>query len=550
MPEVAAQKETLRSRLLALMALRVIFALLFLGITAWFQIKADSWLTLYPLYAIVIGICVLTILYALLLRWLKGLTAFAHGQVLFDILLVTAIVYVTGGVESFLSSLYFLAIISGSIILGRRGGFYAASVSSICYGLLMDLDFYRFLPQGYKVIASSVVYAWDDLLTTIATNILAFFVVAYLTGYLSERSEKMEEQLIEREIDVRRLEVLNRQIVENINSGILTLDQEGKITSFNRTAERLTGLRFTDIYRKDIGEIFPFLTEELPPEERALPFLREEKSFRRADGNELFLGFSISRAREVDVDKIVIFQDLTRMKEMEEQLMRDEKLKALGELAAGMAHEIRNPLASMSGSIQVLEEGLHPDDSDNRRLMDIVLRETSRLNDLITDFLVFARPAPGNRAVVDLGDLMSDILQVFRNSPGGQGVEIALDMSEELFVEGDRRQLQQVFWNLFLNGAQSMPGGGKLEITSRRGVDSMAEITVADSGEGVATDDMERLFDPFFSTKESGTGLGLALVHRVIESHGGTIAVHSRRGKGSIFTIRLPLADAKREMAG
>ncbi|MFQ5585533.1 MAG: nitrogen regulation protein NR(II) [Thermodesulfobacteriota bacterium] len=550
MPEVATQSDTLKSRLLALMVLRVIFALLFLGVTAWFQIRADSWPNLYPLYAIVIGICILTILYARLLHWLKGLVTFAHWQVLFDILLVTAIVYVTGGVESFLSSLYFLAIISGSIILSRRGGFYAASASSICYGLLMDLDFYRILPQGYKVISSSVVYAWDDLLTTIATNILAFFVVAYLTGYLSERSVKMEKQLKEREIDVKRLEALNKHIVENINSGILTLDQAGRITSFNKTAERLTGYSLRDIYQSNIDDIFPSLMEDLPSDEGDLASFREEKSFKRADGNELFLGFSISSAHDVDVDKIIIFQDLTRMKEMEEQLKRDEKLKALGELAAGMAHEIRNPLASMSGSIQVLEEGLTSDDSDNRRLMNIVLRETARLNDLITDFLVFARPAPSNREAIDLKSVLTDILDVFKHSPGARGIEILSEMSDGLFVEADRRQLQQVFWNLFLNGAQSMPEGGRLEIVCRAGTGSTAEISVSDNGEGVVPDDLERIFDPFFSTKESGTGLGLALVHRVVESHGGRVTVQSGRGSGSTFTIHFPLVEANREVVG
>lgn len=550
MPEVGGQNTTLKKRLLALMVLRVIFAILFLGITAWFQVKAASWPNLYPLYVIIIGICLLTILYARMLHWLKRLAPFAHWQALFDIILVTAIVYVTGGVESFLFPLYFLVIISASIILGRRGGFYAASVSSICYGLLMDLDFYRLLPQGYKVISSSVIYAWDDLLTTIATNILAFFVVAYLTGYLSERLLQVEEQLKEREIDVKRLEALNKHIVENINSGILTLDKAGRITSFNKTAERLTGYPLKDVYQKRVEDIFPSLMESSTAEEGDKVSFREERSFRRADWGELLLGFSVSDADDVDVDKIVIFQDLTRMREMEEQLKRDEKLKALGGLAAGMAHEIRNPLASMSGSIQVLEDGLSYEDRDNRRLMDIVLREAARLNDIITNFLVFARPASGAMEVVDLKGLVKDILDVFRNSPVGSGVTISLEVADGLLVEADARQLRQVFWNLFLNGAQAMSGGGKLEIASRAGDGAMAEITVSDSGDGVSPDDLERIFDPFYSTRESGTGLGLALVHRVVESHGGSIKVSSSQGEGSTFTLTLPLAEARREAAG
>jgi two-component system sensor histidine kinase PilS (NtrC family) len=545
------QKETLKNNLLTLMALRVVFAVLFLGVTAWFQIKADSPFhsQLYPLYTIIVGICFLTIIYLLLLRWLKGLLALAHWQVLFDILIVTAIVYVTGGVDSFLSPLYFLAIISGSIILGRRGGFYAASASSIAYGLIMDLDFYKMLPQEYKVISSGTIYAWDDLLTTIITNILAFFVIAYLTGYLSERTARVEKRLEERDINFKRLEALNNYIVENINSGILTLDRNNRITSFNKTAERLTGYFLRDVYYKDVNEVFPDLTANLASlGSDSLP-CRVEKVIRRVDGVELFVGFSISTPEDVDADKIIIFQDLTHTREMEEQLKRGERLKSLGELAVGIAHEVRNPLASMSGSIQVLKEDLKPGDSESGKLMDIILRETERLNELITDFLLFARPAPSKREIVDLRTLLEDILGVFRNSPEANGIDISTGSVSTMLIEGDIRQLKQVFWNIFLNGAQSMPEGGRLEINSQLGSGHTAEITVSDNGKGINQEDMEKIFDPFFSMRESGTGLGLALVHRVIESHGGKVIVNSKRGKGTTFKIILPLAGAS-EMVG
>jgi two-component system sensor histidine kinase PilS (NtrC family) len=544
------QKETLKNKLLTLIALRVIFAVLFLGVTAWFQIKADSPFRpqLYPLYNIIIGICFLTIIYLLFLRWLKGLMAFAHWQVLFDILLVTAIIYVTGGVDSFLSPLYFLAIISGSIFLGRRGGFYAASASSIAYGLIMDLDFYKILPQKYKVISSGMLYAWDDILTTIVTNILAFFVIAYLTGYLSERTARVERRLEKREIDFKRLEALNNYIVENINSGILTLDKNNRITSFNKNAEKLTGYFLRDVYYKDVSEVFPDLMANLLSLGNDLPF-RVEKTLRRADGVELFIGFSVSTPEDVDDDKIIIFQDLTRMREMEEQLKRDERLKSLGELAAGIAHEVRNPLASMSGSIQVLKEDLKPGDIESRRLMDIILSETERLDGLITDFLLFARPAPSKREVVSLKTLLEDIIGVFSNSPEASGVDISVGITSDMLIEGDIRQLKQAFWNLFLNAAQSMPEGGKLEINSQLGPGHTARITVSDSGKGIKPVNMKKIFDPFFSMRESGTGLGLALVHRVIGSHGGRIIVKSKMGSGTTFKIILPLAGAG-EMVG
>lgn len=541
-----------------MMILRVVLALAFLGITAWFQVKEEysfTQLNFYPLYSIVIAVGLLTIGYALVLNRIRNLALFAYAQIAVDIALITVIVYVTGGVASYLQTLYSLSVIGGSILLNRRGGFFAASASSIAYGLLVDMDFYGMLPGKFKILTSTVSPGWDDVLATVSANILAFFTVAYLTGYLAEETAKAERELEEKEIDYDRLERLNKLIVENITSGIMTLDESLRITSFNREAERVTGYLLKDVYYRDINDVFPRM---LDAKDSAGGGIRFEGKFLKKNGEEIFLGFTISEGQGGDISMIMIFQDLTQLKAMEEQLRRDDKLRALGELSVGIAHEIRNPLASMSGSIQLLREDLDLK-GENLKLMDIVLRETDRLNMLITDFLLFARPAKEKRERVDLSKIVGETISIFGNCPEASKIKIESDVREGIYVQGDARQLGQVFWNLFLNAAHSMPGGGSLNVTARltfkQGAEnrvqvkgavsegSCVEIKVADTGSGIRPEHINRIFDPFFSTKDSGTGLGLSIVHRIIESHGGSIGVKSGSEKGTTFKITLPLSN-------
>lgn len=549
-------QNTLKGKLLAMMVLRVVLALAFLGITTWFQLKEYSYtqLNFQPLYAIVAAVGFLTIFYALAIGRIRNLRLFSYFQVSVDLLLITLIVYITGGNESYLQTLYPLSVIGATIILGKRGGLYSASVSSIAYGVLMDADFYGMLPSRFKVLPPSGLHAgWEDVFVTVATNILAFFTVAYLTGYLAEKAAKVERALEEKETDLVKLEGLNRHIVENISSGIMTLDTNSRITSFNREAEAVTGYSFDEVYRKDVRELFPEMLKSGVMAARTGS--RVEKRFGKKNGEEIFLGFSVSQGQGGDVDKIIIFQDLTRLRAMEEQLRRDEKLKALGELSVGIAHEIRNPLASISGSIQVLKDEISFD-GENRKLMEIVLRETGRLNMLITDFLLFAKPAREKRNIVDLNGIIDETIKIFSNCPEASEIKIESRMAGPVMVKADARQLGQVFWNLFLNAAHAMRPGGTLTVasrlsdplahsglTAREGPEEppMVLVTVADTGDGIGEDNLMRIFDPFFSTRESGTGLGLAIVHRIVESHGGRITVESTQGSGTVFSILLPL---------
>ncbi len=543
----------LKARLLKIMVLRVVLALTFLGATTWIQVTEYSLsrLNFYPLYTIVVIISLFTIIYARLLGRVSNFVRFIYIQVTVDIALVTAIVYVTGGIASYLQILYLLVIIGATILLSRRGGLYAAAAASIFYGVMLDLDFYGVLPRGYKVFWSFMKPQWEDVLTTLSTNILAFFTVAYLIGYLAEKKKVAEQRLEEKETDYERLTQLNRNIVENISSGIMTLDPLGRITSFNKAATDITGYALSDVYYKSIDALFPDLIDKETEFNRE--GVRFEKAFSVNDGTELHLGFSVSEGEAGEAARIITFQDLTQFKGMEEELRRVEKLKALGELSIGIAHEVRNPLASISGSIQVLKSELSLDETDTR-LMDIVVRETDRLNTLITDFLLFARPAKEVRERLNVTELVTEKIDIFSNSTESSGIDIINRLEGRLFIEANSKQIGQVFWNLFLNAAQALNGSGSITVSSvvsTYSVDSAAagggaellsrvEITVADTGPGIDPAKLPRIFDPFFSTKDFGTGLGLAIVHRIVESHGGRVEVKSVEGAGTEFKVLLP----------
>jgi two-component system sensor histidine kinase PilS (NtrC family) len=252
-----------------------------------------------------------------------------------------------------------------------------------------------------------------------------------------------------------------------------------------------------------------------------------------------------------EMGDILIFQDLTRLREMEEHVKRSDRLAAIGKMAAGIAHEIRNPLASISGSIEILKEELG-NSTQNQALMGIILREVHRLNSLIADFLLFARPISPGRERIQLNRLIEEILQMLGHSPDFNVlIRLETEFEDDLYVQGDPNQVRQVFWNLLINAAQAMPKGGMLKVRLRKGSPhallpagrSYGEVSVIDSGVGIGEEDIGKIFDPFFTTKERGTGLGLSIVHSIVESYGGKIVVQSRKGRGSVFAVFIPLAE-------
>jgi two-component system sensor histidine kinase PilS (NtrC family) len=546
-------------KLKVLVISRVIIITLLLSIILFIQLKKGVAFFITPnnfLYYFIGLTYLITLIYVPLLTRTK--------DVIVDILLITLLIYLTGGIESFFVIAYIFSIISGSIILYKRGAYFIASISSIAYGTFLDLEYYGIIHPLYNSLTSGYHYSSSYVLYRILVYVLAFFIVAFLSSHLAEELRRKRGELIKKQDDYEKLEAFNRDIVQSLDSGLLTIDSRGKITSFNKTAQKILGLDSDAMEQSHIQQLFPDIDETLFRMEgnspKANPYQRYETTFADKTGKTLFLGFSVSPLRDNNdrvSGKTFIFQDITTFKEMEEQINRSDRMATIGQFAAGIAHEIRNPLTSLSGSIQVLKEELELKGA-NRNLMDIILRESERLNNLITDFLLFAQPPKVNKEKMDIGQVIDETLKLFKNSPDhNRAIKIVKDLEKEISVLGDQHQLKQLFWNLFINAAQIMPSGGELGVkletvnadgtsgriqgAKQRNVTPFAKISVSDTGDGIRPDEKEKIFEPFFTTKEGGTGLGLAIVHRIVENHDGFISVNSQRNKGTTFEIFLSM---------
>ena len=498
------------------------------------------------LYAI-LSVYLLTAVYLVLLKRLHSTLFFSYVQSSIDILLITLFVYLTDGIDSGLSLLYHLAIIAASISLSRRGGYLAASLASILYGAMLDLQYY-----GMLGMVRSSNFTPSQVFYHLFINLLSFYTVALLSGNLSERLRATRQALRAKSLDLEDLRALQEHILRSVGSGILTMDLEGTVTSWNPAAEQITGYTYGEI-RQIVQEVFGESLKGIFGHTDMLlnrPY-RFDGTIITRNGGTAILGMiaSLLKDEKNAIRGIILtFQDITKFVEMEEQVRRQERLATVGSLAAGIAHEIRNPLASLSGSIQLLrgELELHEDD---RRLMDIVVKETDRLNTIITDFLDYARHPSAPADAVELLVLLGETIMLLRNSNIYRPeVTIFTDITPSLKVRADAKRLKQVFWNLLINACHAMPGEGRITIAAfpedndEENDERLCKIIVEDTGSGISKDNLKKIFDPFFTTKKEGTGLGLAIAYRIIEDHSGTITVQSDPGKGSRFIIKLPLA--------
>lgn len=474
-------------------------------------------------------------------RYTKSIT---YLQLIWDLCFVTLLLLMTGGITSPYSFLYILSIINASVLLTRRDAVYTASLCGILYGAILDLQFYGKLTLLGLSPLPALQFGANYIFYTIFVNIVAFYLTAFLTGYLAERARMSETALHRKVIDYEELERQHSTIVTNLNSGLMTINNDGKIRVFNSYAEQLTGITQSEAYDKSLNDIFPDIN---------IGYERGEMEFRTHSGKVLVLGFNavpLTDLHDEVIGIIINFQDMTRIKRMEEALKKSDRLAAVGELSARIAHEIRNPLASISGSVQLISQGKSVSVQD-RKLLDIVLRETDRLNGLIRDFLAYARPARPAKVSVRLHQLLSDLTALLRTDPRFENVDVFNDCPQQLILNADHDQLRQVFWNLLVNSAEAMPSGGAVQIkvelvsSADAGMElgNVVKMEIRDTGRGMSGDEVHNVFEPFFTTKSGGTGLGLATVYRIIESHNGAIFVDSSVGAGTTFTILLPDRD-------
>ncbi|MFB3886817.1 MAG: nitrogen regulation protein NR(II) [Thermodesulfobacteriota bacterium] len=548
-----------------LMFCRIIILTLLLAITFLFQISKKQYFFI-PLtnrfYYFLSFFYLVTIFYALSLRRVQDLRRFIFLQIVVDHFFITGLIYFTGGKESFFPLTYIFSIIGSSFLFYRRGAFFSASLSTFLYGLILVFQLYHWInPLGRPAF-----YDPSQIFYSLILYMATFYIVAFLSSIISEELKKKKGELVQKQLDYNQLEAFNRNIIQSLDSGLMTIDLTGKINFLNRTAEKILNRNSQQLKDVSIYDLFSKIHEALEEVKKkgvdsSLNYQRYQTLFTNDGGSNIHLGFSISPLTDPTgslIGHTLIFQDITKFKEMEEQMKRLDKMGAIGLLAAGMAHEIRNPLASLSGSIQMLKSDLRLK-RNQQKLMDIILRESERLNALITDFLLFASPPQSTKKSHDFQKVIDETIDLLVHSPSfHEGIRVHRPPhNNAIQATFDADQMKQVFWNLLINAVQAMPQGGDLRIglekqngtrwetgfplfTHQRKGTEWLKISISDSGPGISPQEKEKIFEPFFTTKENGTGLGLSIVHKIIENHEGIIRVESDEGKGSIFTIFLP----------
>jgi len=553
-------QQELAGRLQKLMFLRLLFVSILLGASIFIQIRQSR--TYFgdiqtSHYLLIATIYFLTFIYIILFKTLKNkYSQQAYLQLMMDTFFVTAVIYSTGGIDSIFSFMYILTIINASIMLYRKGGMIIASSSSLLYGSLLDLHYYSIInPIGEKMNYFDPSQGVNIIYLTVV-NIGAFYAVAFLSSYPSEQARKSRVELKAKEDDIIKLEALNDWIIRSMTSGLISLDGQDRIILFNPAAENMFGVKAEHVIGKGITETLPFLKDFLDKKDEGKRYNNRKHGvidleYGGNEGKKSYLRFLISPLRIPEGDQkgqILFFQDITEMRQIEQEMKKVEGLALTGELAAGIAHEIRNPMASISGSIQILKDGLERND-DNRRLMNIILREINRLNNLVNDFLLFARPKPADLREMDLNQLINESIELFKNSAKWNnriGVRCALKGT--ITLASDPEQIQQVLWNILLNAADAMPEGGEIHINAAE-EDSNSEvfgswkkivkITIRDSGKGFSENALSNIFTPFYTTKEGGSGLGLAIVNRIIGGLKGRVFGMNHPDGGAEITIML-----------
>ncbi|HXH40073.1 MAG TPA: ATP-binding protein [Thermoanaerobaculia bacterium] len=472
-------------------------------------------------------------------------------QVAGDLVVETVLVYFTGGLDSPFSFLYLVSIITASMLLYRRGGLLGASGAVILYGGLGDLMYYGVLPVPEQSWFLPTPWTSARLYLNLATNFAGFYAAAFLTSYLSEKLQKTSEELDANRQNLAELRALNQNVVESIPSGLITLSPDGLATFINPAGCLILRREPQSVIGSPVAQIGFYSDGEWSNARKTLTIgaiVRSEKNVHVGDEMRT-IGFAVTPLNSMEGTAsgyTLIFQDLTEMKMLEAELQLKDRMAAVGELSAGIAHEIRNPLAAIAGSVQVLKKSaaLNPQE---QRLMSIILKESERLNKSIADFLRFVRPQEKRPAEFDIATSLAETLDLLRNSPELNAAHtIEYDIVPPSYtLVGDADQIRQVFWNIARNAVQAMTDGGTLRVTTVIAADRY-NIVFSDNGRGMTEADQRRLFQPFRTNFPSGTGLGMAISYRIVQEHGGRIEVSTHEGVGTAITVSLPASAAMR----
>ncbi|UCD62794.1 MAG: PAS domain S-box protein [Candidatus Zixiibacteriota bacterium] len=511
----------------------------------------------YPSYVqlqfILYSIC--TLVFTLLLavgrrHELGAATAAVVGlQFLFEVVIESTIIFSTGSINSPFSALFVLTIVSAALVYRLLGTLIVASLVSTAYAFIIWMGLYGTDNPNLSVQALKTIFSNDDrAFYSILLHILIFYLVAFISGYLAERLKQRDRQLADTSLALKQARLETDDILRHLNSGLLTVDAAGSIIYFNRAAERILGYREEDVKGMHCEEVFaermPRLAECLMDGIRdRLEHPRTEVEITSVAAERLPLGLSTSiltgpdhRMRGI----IAIFSDLTDAKRLEAKVRTADRLAAVGELSASIAHEIRNPLAAISGSVEVLKQEIQVD-GENEQLMDLIVKESDRLTKILTEFLTYARIDRGAYNKVELCHLVGDVVEILYHHPSfSERISVNIRSDDSVtYVVGDENLIKQLLLNLAVNTCESFDenkGNLTFRIVSQT-ENNRVVLYVSDDGPGISPELLKRIYEPFFSTKREGTGLGLSIVHRICTALKLKIDVLSRVGEGTTFVI-------------
>jgi two-component system, NtrC family, sensor histidine kinase PilS len=548
--------EQLRLHILWFLFIRVVLYTLLLGITFLLHTKEHR-LILPPLFFILAYLFLIytySIGSALLLQKIRRLRRFGLIQILSDTLFIGLLVYGTGCSQSIFTIVFILPIIAGGLILYRTGGLVPAAASTILYGIILTGEYLRYIPSYFYESRYAAVENYFQSMNFFAVYGLIFFLIAMLSGILAQRLRSAEDALSQTERKFDRLLFLYKQIFDDIMTGIITVDDQDRITSINPAAENITGFSGYEVNGKPLQQIFPRIAAKKQN--------RKKADLQKKDGSWIRIGYSCSElhmAPDPDSNelpyascKVITLQDISRVEQMEQQMRKAEKMAAIGELSASIAHDFRNPLAAISGSAQILlmdqDENTTPADTTNKSLTNIILRESERMARTINDFLDYARPTVPDRQWFNFRRLVLETVDRLKADTVFANCTVKVDIPDDLDLCADRQLLQLALSHLLHNScyaARNNPESIEIAAREEDGNDRGAcfVIEIRDRGEGFDPAMADKLFEPFFSTREDTTGLGLSIVKQIVAGHSGTIAMENLPDHGCLMRIRLPLPD-------
>ncbi len=477
---------------------------------------------------------------------------FRYFQIIIDTIFSSVVIFVTGGVSSPFIFLYPFIIIFAGIFISKVASYVIAALSIVFYLAVVLLSLVNFSTfseskELYERLSLNILLRNAGLLT-LYLHLIGFILLAALGAYLSERLATTREELGESERSLFRLKNLHENILQSLTTGVMTLDFNGRVVSVNKAGMDIIRVGDEeDIVGKNLKEFFHDVEIDNLVDKK-----RGEIIYKNKDNHSLLIGFSASMLQDTDKTTygyIIVFQDLTEIRDLEEKAKRAEKMELLGQIAGGLAHELRNPISVINGSIEILASEMKKDD-EYSRLIEVATREIERVNLIVEDFLLLTMPLDIHKVnPVDVGFIIRESVKDYLNTIKRNDINVEMSLQPGLFVNANAYRLKQVFWNLLSNAVDSMSSrGGKIKISCSKydnDRDNKIKIEFSDQGCGIDRSIIPKIFDPFFTTKKVGTGLGLAIVQKIIQGYKGEIEVFSEKGRGTRFVITLPSVEVK-----